>query len=105
MGVMRFCFWCSCTMGAGCAGCPGDCVWGGMTGEAAGGTAGGAGEGRPVGCGGISFCGALVGAAAFAIGPGGERAAVGRSRAAPPSPFGSMGSGGGRGAAPRETPR
>ena len=37
-------------MGAGWAGCPGDCVWGGITGEAAGGTAGGAGDGRPVGC-------------------------------------------------------
>lgn len=49
MGVMRLCFWCSGTMGAGWAGCPGDCVCGGITGEAAGGTAGGAGEGRPVG--------------------------------------------------------
>lgn len=55
IGVMRLCFWWSGTMGAGWAGCPGDCVWGGITGEAAGGTAGGAGEGRPVGCGGISF--------------------------------------------------
>lgn len=71
MGVMRFCFWWSCTMGAGWAGCPGDCVCGGITGEAAGGTAGGAGEGRPVGWGGISFCGVLVGAAALAMGPGG----------------------------------
>ena len=83
MGVMRFCFWCSCTMGAGWAGCPGDWVWGGMTGEAAGGTAGGAGEGRPVGCGGISFCGALAGAAALAIGPARKRGAVEPSRAAP----------------------
>lgn len=74
MGVMRFCFWWSCTMGAGWAGCPGDCVCGGITGEAAGGTAGGAGEGRPVGWGGISFCGVLVGAAALAMGPGGRAA-------------------------------
>ena len=57
-------------MGGGWAGCPGDWVWGGMTGEAAGGTEGGAGEGRPVGCGGISFWGALDGAAAFTMGPG-----------------------------------
>lgn len=41
-----------------------------MTGEAAGGTEGGAGEGLPVGWGGISFCWALEGAAAFTIGPG-----------------------------------
>lgn len=40
-----------------------------MTGEAAGGTEGGAGEGRPVGCGGTSFCGPLAGAAAFTMGP------------------------------------
>lgn len=56
-------------MEGGIAGWPGDCVWGGMTGEAAGGTEGGAGEGLPVGWGGISFCGALDGAAAFTIGP------------------------------------
>lgn len=56
-------------MGGGCAGCPGDCVWGGITGEAAGGTEGGAGEGRPVGWGGINFWGGLEGAAAFTIGP------------------------------------
>lgn len=67
---MRLCFWCRGTNGAGWAGCPGDCVCGGITGEAAGGTAGGAGEGRPVGWGGISFCGVLVGAAALAMGPG-----------------------------------
>ncbi|TNN58604.1 hypothetical protein EYF80_031224 [Liparis tanakae] len=35
-------------MGGGWEGCPGDCVWGGITGEAAGGTEGGAGEGLPV---------------------------------------------------------
>lgn len=40
-----------------------------MTGEAAGGTEGGTGDGRPVGCGGISFCGALEGVAAFTRGP------------------------------------
>lgn len=40
-----------------------------MTGEAAGGTEGGTGDGRPVGCGGISFCGALEGVAAFTMGP------------------------------------
>lgn len=40
-----------------------------MTGEAAGGTEGGAGEGRPVGWGGINFWGGLEGAAAFTIGP------------------------------------
>lgn len=68
MGVMRFCFWWS-IMEGGMGGWPGDCVWGGMTGEAAGGTEGGAGEGLPVGWGGISFCGALDGAAAFTIGP------------------------------------
>lgn len=71
MGVMRFCFWWS-IMGGGSAGWPGDCVCGGMTGEAAGGTEGGAGEGLPVGCGGISFWGALEGAAAFTIGPSGH---------------------------------
>jgi hypothetical protein len=65
-------------MGEGWTGCPGDWVWGGMTGEAAGGMEGGAGEGRPVGWGGINFWGALEGAAAFTIGPGGskERAKV-----------------------------
>lgn len=40
-----------------------------MTGEAAGGTEGGTGEGRPVGCGGIGFCGPLAGAAAPTMGP------------------------------------
>ena len=70
MGVMRFCLaWCG-IMGVGWAGCPGDCVWGGKTGEAAGGKGGGAGEGRPVGCGGRSFWGMLEGAAAFTMGPG-----------------------------------
>lgn len=68
MGVMRFCFWWS-IMGGGCAGWPGDCVWGGITGEAAGGTEGGAGDGLPVGWGGINFWGGLDGAAAFTIGP------------------------------------
>lgn len=36
-------------MGVGWDGCPGIWVWGGMTGEAAEGTEGGVGEGRPVG--------------------------------------------------------
>lgn len=56
-------------MAVGCEGWPGDCVCGGITGEAAGGTDGGAGDGRPVGCGGISFCGAFKGAAALTSGP------------------------------------
>ncbi|KAF3852224.1 hypothetical protein F7725_005579 [Dissostichus mawsoni] len=47
MGVMRFCLVWKGIMGVGCAGWPGDWVCGGITGEAAGGTEGGAGEGRP----------------------------------------------------------
>ncbi len=69
---MRFCFWCSGTMVLGWDGwarCPGDWVCGGMTGDAAGGTDGGAGEGRPVGCGGISFWGALDGVTVLTRGP------------------------------------
>lgn len=68
IGVIRFCFWWR-IIGGGRAGCPGECVWGGITGEAAGGTEGGAGEGLPVGWGGISFWGGLDGAAAFTTGP------------------------------------